>query len=339
LSVVASLEVTTICLLWLFGLTLAGTLYQLNHSIQQTVAAFFHAWLVFAGPVPLPGAQLAFLVLGLNLIAATFIRIPWRWDKIGLIIVHIGLVAMIVGGMTQRFSRRESILVLAEGQSDTYSYDVRNWELVVGDAGDERYPLRSLPESIDGRKLSLLEYLPDALPSTEGPDTVRNIERYRSLVVPDQPSSSPVPGALLQVGSETVLLHGNDRFGTRLEGGLVVRIEPARYAMAAEIQLDEFEAEFFQGSTTPRSFTSHVTVVQDGSERQAVISMNNPLRLRETTVFQLAYDANVNRDVSIFQVVRNPLRWTTYVVSLVIAVGLLLHLFIRGMDVRRRRAL
>lgn len=339
IHLIGSLELTTIGLLWLFGLTLAGTFYQLNHSIQQTVAVFFHAWFVFAGPVPLPAAQFVFAVLGLNLAVSTFTRIPYRWDKIGLFIVHLGLIAMVVGGMTQRFSRKESILVLAEGESDTYSYDLRNWEVVVGADGGERYGVHSLPDLLAGRPVSLIEFVADAEPSPEGPESVRNIERNRSLIVADPPRPNPIPGVLLHVGSDQVLLHGNDRFPTRLVDDLVLRLEPARYPMSAEIRLNEFEAEFFQGSTTPRSFTSEVTVVQDGARRDAVISMNRPLRLREYTIFQLGYDANVLRDVSVFQVVENPLRWIVYAVSLVIAAGLLVHLVIRASDVRRRRSL
>ena len=339
LRIIGSMEVTTIGLLWLFGLVLAGTFYQITHSITETVSVFFHAWFVFVGPVPLPAAQFVFALLGANLLVSTFTRIPFRWEKIGLFVVHIGLIAMVVGGMTQRFTRRESILVLAEGESDSYSYDIRNWEVVVGEDGDTRYPVQDLPDQIDGHDVSLIEYHVDAVASPDGPENVRNIERNRSIEAADPPRANPVPGAVLQLGGERVLLHGNDRFATRLPGGLLLRLEPSRYPISAEIRLEEFEAEFFQGSTTPRAFTSRVLVTQEGSEREAIISMNNPLRMREYTVFQLGYDSNVSRDVSVFQVVRNPLRWVTYAVTLTIAAGLILHLVIRAAGVRRRRSL
>ena len=58
ISVTGSLELTTIGLLWLFGLVLAGTFYQLGHSIHETTLTFFHSWLIYAGPIPLPAGQL-----------------------------------------------------------------------------------------------------------------------------------------------------------------------------------------------------------------------------------------------------------------------------------------
>jgi len=175
ISVTGSLELTTIGLLWLFGLVLAGTFYQLGHSIHETTLTFFHSWLIYAGPIPLPAGQLVYVILGVNLVVSAFTRIPLRWSKAGLFIVHIGLILLVLGGLTQRFSRRESVLVLAEGESDSYSYDLRRWELVVGSDSEERYPLDALPEDIDGDSVVVVASLPDAELYDGGTDGIGTI--------------------------------------------------------------------------------------------------------------------------------------------------------------------
>lgn len=326
---------TTIGLLWLFGLVLAGTFYQISHPIQEAVGRFFHTWLLWIGPVPVPSGQLVMAILGINLVVSAFTRIPFRWNKVGLFIIHLGLILLVLGGMTQRFSRRESVLVLAEGEADSYSYDFNQWELVV--TGQERYPLTDLPAQIAGVPLVLDRYYANSATSTSGEAQVTNSEGARILVPTTNVGGAPLPGVVVRFGDETVLLHAADRSPTMTAAGLGLRVEPVRFEIPVEIRLQEFTAEFFPGSDTPRSFTSKVLVTQDEIERTAVISMNEPLRLRDFTIYQLGYDDGGSRSISVFQVVRNPLRWVAYAVTLLISAGLFVHLILRGIDVSRRR--
>ena len=144
-----SMKVTTVGLLMLFAIVLAGTLYQANHGIFETKERIIHAWLIWAGPAPLPGGQLTLALLGANLLAGTLTRIPWRWSKVGLFVVHFGLIALIVGGLVQRAAVDESVLTLAEGERSEFSRDPNRWQLVVLEAeADERYSLASLPARI-----------------------------------------------------------------------------------------------------------------------------------------------------------------------------------------------
>lgn len=336
-SIAASLELTTIGLLWFFGLVLAGTFYQIGHPIYETTAKFFYAWFVFVGPVPLPAGQFVYAILGVNLIVSMVTRIPLRWSNVGLFVIHIGLIAMVVGGLAGRFSRSESVLVLAEGETGSYSQDLRKWDLVVGPGAEERHPLDAVPAEIRGIRVGVVSYIHDAVTSRDGPEGIVNVRGARSIARAEPSRPNPLPGAIVKIGAETVLLFGGDREPTTTASGLSLRLDPARYPLPVEIRLDDFTAEFFPRSNTPKAFTSTVTVLANGSERHAVITMNEPLRLRDYTVFQLGYDSGGAREVSVFQVVRNPLRWTVYAVSLVIAAGLLLHLAIRAGDVRRRR--
>ncbi len=344
----SSLELTTGTLLYLFILILVATLYQNGHSIHETTSRFIYAWFFFVGPIPLPAGQLVFAVLGFNLIAGTVTRIPLRPDRIGIIIVHLGLILLVVGGLFVRLLVDESILALAEGESDTYSYDLKRWDLVVEGAGaaastgvaagaagvirDDlvRYPLESLTATVAGRPVEVLKRLEDASVRRAGPKDVESVGGWKEIVPADVRRDNPVPGVTLRIDGRTVLLHGSDPGAYELDETLSIRLLPRRYPLPATIRLEAFEAEFFEGTQTPRSFQSRVDIVEGDIERSATISMNQPLRLGPYTFFQLGYDSrDTGREVSLLHVVRNPVRQLPYVVGLLISFGLVLHAVIR----------
>jgi hypothetical protein len=60
-----------------------------------------------------------------------------------------------------------------------------------------------------------------------------------------------------------------------------------------------------------------------GRSREALISMNNPLRYRGETMFQFQMAAGEGR--SVLQVVRNPAWGGPYVSCVVVAMGMLMH--------------
>lgn len=339
IRVASSLELTTGALLYLFVLILVATLYQNGHSIHETTSRFIYTWFFFVGPVPLPAGQLVFAVLGVNLIAGTVTRIPLRLDRIGIIIVHAGLILLVVGGLFVRLLVDESILALAEGESDSYSYDLKRWDLVVDgdDSGDARYPLESLPETVAGRRVEVLNRFDDASVRRAGPGSVESVGGWKEIVPADVRRDNPVPGVTMRLDDRTILLHGSDSSAFALDPETSIRLLPRRYPLPATIRLDEFEAVFFDGTQTPRSFQSRVTIVEGEIERSATISMNEPLRLGPYTFFQLGYDSrDTGREISLLHVVRNPVRQLPYVVGLLISFGLILHSIIRLFERKRK---
>jgi cytochrome c biogenesis protein ResB len=72
-------------------------------------------------------------------------------------------------------------------------------------------------------------------------------------------------------------------------------------------------------------FESHVHIKDAVKERDAVISMNRPLRYRDYTFYQSSYQVDRTRNFSTLAVVKNPVRMVPYVASIMIAGGLILH--------------
>ena len=92
-----------------------------------------------------------------------------------------------------------------------------------------------------------------------------------------------------------------------------------------EVHLSEARHDVFTGTDIPRNFSSRVRIEdrERGRSRDALISMNNPLRYRGETMFQFQMAAGEGR--SVLQVVRNPAWGGPYVSCVVVALGMLMH--------------
>lgn len=96
-----------------------------------------------------------------------------------------------------------------------------------------------------------------------------------------------------------------------------------------DLRLNRFVPEFYPGTSKPKSYESQVTVFPEtGGQYDAVIRMNEPLRLSGWTLYQMSWGQDAlhpGRLVSILRASHNPLeqmpKWSSYI----IAVGLLWH--------------
>jgi hypothetical protein len=92
------------------------------------------------------------------------------------------------------------------------------------------------------------------------------------------------------------------------------------------IKLLDFTKSVHPGTDIPKSFSSRVEISTVGARRQAVISMNRPLRCRGYTFFQSSYGQDGRGgESSTFLVVRNSGRWLPYAASALLILGLAGH--------------
>ena len=104
------------------------------------------------------------------------------------------------------------------------------------------------------------------------------------------------------------------------------------YDLPFAVRLREFQKRDHPGTMTPADFRSHVTVLEDGGEREAQIFMNHPLRKDGFVLYQTNWGPQHNGRpaggppfYSVFEVSENPSdQWPAYA-CYVIAFGLSLH--------------
>jgi len=151
-----SLRLTVVCLALAIILVFGGTLAEASLGLYVVQSQFFRSFIVFwtsAGShlkIPIfPGGWLIGLVLLVNLLAAHIKRFQFSRKKIGILLVHAGLIFLLVGQFTTEIFQVESQMVLRPGQTRNYTEATRKNELVVIDVSDPNFDsVAAIPESL-----------------------------------------------------------------------------------------------------------------------------------------------------------------------------------------------
>jgi hypothetical protein len=149
-----SLRLTVVCLTLALGLVFIGTLAQVNLGLYIVQERFFHSFLVWWHPkgaswqIPVwPGGYLLGTVLLVNLVAAHIKRFEVSRKKIGIFVVHAGLILLLLGQLFTEIFQVESYMYLPEGTSKNYTESGRKSELAIVDMSDPKEDqVYSIPE-------------------------------------------------------------------------------------------------------------------------------------------------------------------------------------------------
>ena len=129
----ASLQLTVITLSLLAVLVIAGTVYQAGNGMYAAQREIFGAWIIrLFGIIPLPGLLLISMLLFINLLAAVFFRLQYRWRRAGLLLVHYSLLLFMGGGFFIAVTAQEYFLTLREGEGSNVAISVGAEESLPG---------------------------------------------------------------------------------------------------------------------------------------------------------------------------------------------------------------
>jgi hypothetical protein len=370
-----SLKLTFALLCLAMVLVFVGTLAQVNEGLYQAQARYFKSYFVWWAPpgaswkLPIfPGGYLVGTLLLVNLLAAHARRFKFTRRKIGILLIHAGLILLLVGQLLTDALSVESAMRLTEGSAKSYSEDFRANEVVLIDtSSSDSDQVISVPETLLARRREI------RLPGS--PFTLRvknywpNTDLLNSPVEGSVPSGATrgggvglhvlpkprttksderdLPTAVVEVATEKGAL------GTWLVSSQIGRLQTftndsKAYALAMRftrhykpysIHLTDFRHDRYKGTDIPKNFSSRVRVQNpaSGEDREVLIYMNNPLRYGGETYYQGSYDPNDAR-VSILQVVRNPGWLTPYFSCALVAAGLIVQFLTHLIDfVAKRR--
>ena len=146
-----SLELTITLLVLSILLIFFGTLAQIDQGVWTVVNDYFRSWFVWVdfqmffprtnkvpGAFPFPGGWLLGNLILTNLIIAHFQRFNLSKQKIGLFLIHTGLILLLVGEGVTALMAEESMMSIDEGSSSNYSEDIRHPELAFVDTRDAK---------------------------------------------------------------------------------------------------------------------------------------------------------------------------------------------------------
>jgi hypothetical protein len=373
----SSLRLTVVCLSLGMVLVFWGTLAQVELGLYKAQNEFFRSFFIYWGPksaswkIPIfAGGYLVGGILLINLVTAHFKRFRFSRDKVGIWMVHVGLILLLLGQLLTDMLSHESMLHLREGDAKNYSESARYAELAVVDTTDsDSDKVIAIPQSrlIPQREIRHLEMpfvvrvreffanstldnrSPDA---TEPPPANQGIGprvMVKGLPRVTDMDHRDVPSAIVEV-----LTPQGTSLGTWLVSEFIeqpqsftwngrsyqLAMRLQRFYKPFSIRLLQFRHDIYPGTEIPKNFSSRVQVQRPdtGENREVLIYMNNPLRYGGETFYQADWDRDDHG--SILQVVHNPSWLTPYFSCILVGVGLvvqfMIHLF--GFTFKRRTA-
>lgn len=344
-----------------------GTLAQVHLGLYKTQNEFFRSFFVFWQPegsnwnIPVfPGGYLIGGLLLINLFAAHTRYYRPEKRKIGIVLIHLGIVMLLLGQLLTDYLARESTMHLRNGQTKNYSEAIRKYELAIIDTtSPDSDMVVAIPDRLleKGRVIHNPElpfgvraavYYPNSdltQKATNGYEEVqeadgapsgiwwRQLPRVTDMDHRDMPSGIvELTTAQGTVGSFLVstFLESPQQFSYAGHSYQVI-LRPERYYMPFSIHLVKFTHDRYAGTEIPKNFSSRIRLqdYRTGEDREVLIKMNEPLRYKGETCYQASFDPDDHG--SILQVVHNPSWLTPYFACIMVGVGLMvqfgMHLF------------
>jgi ABC-type transport system involved in cytochrome c biogenesis permease subunit len=388
LKALASLQLTVV--LFVFGMLLIffGTLAQIDYGIWTVVDKYFYSWAVlvptdlihkflnvfwkemfpdgesaWSGSFPLPGGKMIGLAMLINLLAAHALRFRLTWKRLGIFLIHGGLILLFVGEFITREHAIEQRMTIEQGKSTNYTEDARHVEYVFIDRSDPHHDTEvTIPEHVLQNPRGRITHpdLPvdvevvgafmiNAMPERPRPDLPNPADSGlgKQWVVTAQKEVSGLdeqknnfPAVYLKFykkGTDEVIgtylasqmlglmpIAGPDRMV--LDGkAYEMELRFKRYYKPYRIYLDKFSFDRYIGTGKAKNYSSDVRLADEsnGIVIPYRISMNNPLRYNGETFYQQSFDKS--ETTTILQVVKNPGWMLPYVAVVVVGFGLILH--------------
>jgi hypothetical protein len=369
LDLITSLKLTIACLAAAMVLVLAGTFAQVHFGIHLVQQRYFQSLFVWWPPegrsfkIPIfPGGYLVGGLLLINLIAAHVRRFQWTWRKLGIHLIHGGLIVMLAGGLFTDLFAVESHMRLTNGETKNYSEDARRDELAVIDTTNPEFDqVTAIPEAalrskriIEHSSLPFQIVVRNFFPNSrlqmanENDNAAQPIAdrgvgvqvSVQSLPRATAPDEQNVVTAVIEIVPVDFASGGTQAsLGTWLVSDALgapqgfswmnrtwqLVLRPARYYKPYSVTLQKFTHERYAGTEIPKNFASRVTLIdpEKSTNRDVLIYMNHPLRYRGETFYQAGFQQDDS--ATVLQVVHNATFLAPYVACVIVAAGLLVQ--------------
>jgi len=336
IDTLASLKLTVFLLVLSMMLVLLGTLEQVHWGVWHVQKVYFSSWLCFypmdptaAFRFPLPAGFTIGALLIVNLAFAHFRHFKATSAKIGISMIHAGLLLLLAGGFITAIYQEESAMIIPEGEKRNYSEAFRDFEIALVEKSAANDVVVAISDSLlrdiaDKKAPSSVEltgtpytlvvqtYHPNAmlraksqmadgldLKATQGIGA-RTELAYKPLPESYDDNRPNAPTAVVELktkdkslGTWALNLNLTESFDaqTFVDAGksYELSLRRTRHYVPFTVQLDKFTHEKYPGTETPRRFASDVTIKEGASSFGYNISMNQPLRHAGLTFFQSSF--------------------------------------------------
>lgn len=349
LKTIASPAVLFYALPWLMLLLVAGTVAQKDLGIFAAQQMYFSSWVIWFGPFPLPGAYFTLGAISICLLAKFLLYSPWRRHQAGIILAHLGVLILMIGGMLTAMTQQEGFMSIGEGQSATSisSYHARVLSVEKDGQAYAQIPFDSLVrgEKIGKPALPFSVSVADICKNC-APRPVKSAQGRHGLAEkvtltaapPEKEDETDLSGVTLEVSG---LKDEQDGTYVTMEeiphkptietasGTYSFHMARAQTVLPFSIELKKFTRDLHPGTDIARAFLSEIIVHDGAVSWPYTIQMNEPLRYKGYTFYQASFLVRPDGEYSVLSAVQNKGRVFPYIASVIIFAGLLLHVLIR----------
>lgn len=333
-------------LLWLMIILTAGTIaecYQGLYYAQKTYFSVYYFYLF--NFIPVPGAYTILTIIFLNLLCK-LICDKWTIKKLGTLVTHISALLLLLGGFITAHFSHEGYLDLAENKNINYISDYNKLELSVkNNNSDTIFPHNAIRENntLTSQKLGLKIQIVNYCQHCKLQQNLKN--NTKQLVPLPKAKDSEQQNSIVTINiydlknnkkvNQDLIYLNNDHNKPYIINfnNLVYKTEfrHARQYLPFSIELNKFEQQLYPGTNITKSYESEVSIKNEKDQLNwhGTISMNNPLRYKGYTFYQSSYYIEDNQYISVLAGVYNIGQSFPYIASIILCVGILLHLLNR----------
>lgn len=342
-------------LLWLLPalmlLIAAGTIAQKYVGLYVAERTYFSSFVFWAfDAVPLPGGYALMGLFFLSLLLRFLLKSEWTLSRAGVNLAHFGVVLLLAGGIVSSLLAEDGSLTIAEGESAQQVQDFHQRDVMLVSGNDllAAWPAEQLQP---GKRLQLpglpaeLEVLAACRNCTitrrvDGTDDLRSMARGMrldpgELEKNDEANTGGLTFRLSGAGE------GQDGVYILFENGPATKVEAngRTYEMVYgkrqrplpfRVELKDFTRTNYPGTQTAQAYHSDVIIHDGALSWPARIGMNEPLRYRGYTLYQSAFIDTGEKEMTVLAVSRDAGQFIPYLGTLVLGLGLLLHLLLRA---------
>lgn len=321
-------------------LLVAGTIAEHNQGLYYAQKNYFSVYFFLVwGAIPLPGTYTVLSAIFISLLCKLIID-TWSIKKLGSIITHVcGLLLLLGGFLTANFSY-EGYIDLEPNKSINFISDYNKLELAVNNISFADTNL-TFNNTLTSAELDFNIQLIDICKHCELVTSEQNISYLKKL---PKPKDNEQPNTIIKINLfdkaahrkinlSPMFLKLNNKTPVEINHNnkiYNISLRHQRYYLPFNISLNKFNSDFYPDTDIARSYESDVTLVDINNQNNkwhSVISMNNPLRYKGFTLYQSSYYLDDNSNyTSVLAVVYNVGQSFPYIASIILCIGILIHL-------------
>jgi len=341
---------------WMIVLVIVGTIAQRDMGLYQAQQLFFSNWIGWFGFIPFPSGRLLMFIISFNLLFYFFRPNIFKLSKLGVTITHMGAFLLLFGGGITAYYSQEGRMAIREGQTSNYVEDYYKKELVfINESHPEHDEYTVFSQSVlyannilshDSTipfEFKILNFFKNCEPVRKdyiGNQNSHGLAKnfYLEELKPDKEYERNISGAIIEILGldaenngiyivyqnqpirQPVLYNGNKFY---------LELRHLRTYLPFDIELVEFQKILHPSTDIPKSFSSDINLIENKIPRHVLIKMNEPLRHKGYTFYQSSFLEGEFSDISVLAVVKNYGRLFPYISSIIMCIGILLHLILK----------